>query len=340
VFERRPHPSERCAGSKICMPLSRGEGNGSSATKQPPVQGEVAVRFLVWSFLFSLSVFTSSAQEVRVRGYFSTDSVKLGKPITFYLSVRYPQASNVLFPDSSFSFAPFEFQKKNFVATQTKDGQSYDSVAYTLATFEIDSIQTLKLPVFIVHPKDCTLIFSETDVVFFQKQVKNLPDSVQLEKLPLKTNTNYFNVSWLLNYPLLSIIVGALILLLIVGWIIFGKRIRKYFKVKKLNKNYQSFVEQFNSSVEKAQSNFSSQSTEAALLVWKKYLEDLLDKPYTKYTTKEIREKEKDERLGESLGAVDRMIYANMQDNKAHFVNLKNYSEDQFNKKLEEVKNG
>jgi hypothetical protein len=297
-------------------------------------------RLLISIFAGLLITFISSAQEVKVKGYFSADSIKLGKPITFYLSAKYPQASNVLFPDSSFSFAPFEFQKKNFVATQTKDGFSYDSVAYTLATFEIDSIQTLKLPIFVVHPKDCTIVFSETDKVFFDKTVKNLPDSVQLEKVPLKTNTNYFNVSWLLNYPLLSIIIGALIVLLIVGWIIFGKRIRKYFKVKKLNKNYLSFVEQFNSSIEKAQSNFSSQSTEAALLVWKKYLEDLLDKPYTKYTTKEIREKENDSRLGESLGAVDKMIYANVQGDKAHFMNLKNYSEDQFNKKLEEVKNG
>jgi hypothetical protein len=335
VFERRPHPSERCADSKICMPLSRGEGNGSSAAKQSPT-----IRFSIWSFLFSLSIITSSAQEVKVKGYFSSDSVKLGKPITFYLSAKYPQASNVLFPDSSFSFAPFEFQKKNFVATQTKDGFSYDSVAYTLATFEIDSLQTLKLPVFVVHPKDCTIVFSETDRVFFARTVKNLPDSVQLEKIPLKTNTNYFKVSWLLNYPLLSIIIGALIVLLIVGWVIFGKRIRKYFKIKKMNKNYLSFVSQFDGSIEKAQATFTSQSTEAALLVWKKYLENLLDKPYTKYTTKEIRERESDAWLGESLSAVDKMIYANVQGDKAHFINLKNYSEDQFNKKLEEVKNG
>jgi hypothetical protein len=296
-------------------------------------------RIVVSVFCLFIASF-SLAQEIKVKGYFSTDSVKLGKPITFYLSAKYPQASNVLFPDSSFSFAPFEFQKKNFVATQTKNGQSYDSVAYTLSTFEIDSIQTLKLPVFIVHPKDCTLVFSETDTVFFDRTVKNLPDSVQLEKIPLKTNTNYFKVSWLLNYPLLSIIVGALIVLLIVGWIVFGKRIRKYFRVKRLNKNYLAFVEQFNSSIERAQSNFSSQSTEAALLVWKKYLENLMDKPYTKYTTKEIREREKDERMINSLSAIDRMIYANVPGDKEHFINLKSYSEDQFHQKLEEVKNG
>jgi hypothetical protein len=297
-------------------------------------------RILVSIFASFLFTSLSFAQEVKVKGYFSADSVKLGKPIRFYLSATYPHKSQILFPDSSFSFAPFEFEKKDFVATQTKNGQSYDSVAYTLTTFEIDSVQSLKLPVFIVHEKDCTSVFSETDVVIFQKQVPNLPDSVQLEKIPLKTNTNYFAVSWLLNYPLLAIIGGALIVLLIICWIIFGKRIRKYFKLKKLNKNYLFFIERFNSAVDSAQANFSSQSTEAALVIWKKYLESIADKPYTKFTTKEIRERDHDERLGNSLSAIDKMIYANVPGDKEHFYNLKSYSEDQFHKKLEEIKNG
>jgi hypothetical protein len=315
-------------------------GHKGAKTRRNARKGGSYHRLLISIFAGLLITFISSAQEVKVKGYFSADSIQLGKSISFYLTARYPQSTNIVFPDSAFSFAPFEFQKKSFVATQTKNGESYDSAIYTLTTFEIDSVQALKLPAFIIHPKDCTAVFSEIDQVFFDRIVKNLPDSVRLEKIPLKTNTNYFKVSWLLNYPLLSIIIGALIVLLIAGWVIFGKRIRKYLKIKKMNKNYLSFVSQFDGSIEKAQTTFTSQSTEAALLVWKKYLENLLDKPYTKYTTKEIREKESDARLGESLSAVDKMIYANVQGEKAHFINLKNYSEDQFNKKLEEVKNG
>ena len=72
----------------------------------------------------------------------------------------------------------------------------------------------------------------------------------------------------------------------------------------------------------------------------KDYLENLVDIPFTKYTTKEIREQEKDERLGQSLSAIDRMIYANQPGEKEYFINLKAYSEDQFYKKLEKLKNG
>lgn len=296
-------------------------------------------RFFV-SLYFLLIVSFSSAQETKVTGHFTVDSIQLGKPISYYLAVRYPQHSTIVFPDSSFSFAPFEFQKKKFFATETKNGISYDTVVFTLASFEIDSVQTLRLPVFEVHEKDCTAVFALTDTVFFDKLVKSLPDTVQLSKVPLKSNTNYFKVSWILNYPLVSLIVGIIIFLLLMSWIIFGKRIRKYFKIKKLIKTYQAFVDHYKIAVENAQTNFSSPSTEAALLVWKKYLESLLDKPYTKYTTKEIRKSELNERLGDSLSAIDRMIYANSPGDYIHFDRLKDYSNDQFHKKLEEVKNG
>ena len=296
-------------------------------------------RVLVSVVLLSFSSFTC-AQEVNVRGHFASDSIQLGKPISYFLTAHYPKESSVVFPDSSYSFAPFEFQKKRFVATQTINGISYDSVIYTLSTFEIDSIQSLKLPVFVVHEKDCTLVYAETDAVFFDKAVKSLPDSVQLEKIPLKTNTNYFTVSWLFNYPLVAIILGVLLVILIVCWIIFGKIIIRYFKIKRISKKHQTFLQQFNAAVEKSQSNFSSQSTENALLIWKDYLENLVDIPFTKYTTKEIREQEKDERLGQSLSAIDRMIYANQPGEKEYFINLKTYSEDQFYKKLEKLKNG
>lgn len=288
--------------------------------------------------LISINTF-AQAQEIKVNGYFSADSVKLGQPISFYLSARYPQSQTVLFPDSSYSFAPFEFQKKKITTTKTTNGISYDSVAYTLATFEIDRIQTLRLPVFIVHPKDCTVVYTNKDTVFFQALVKSLPDSVQLEKLPLKTNTAYNPVSWLLNYPLLSIIIGILIALLAVGWIIFGKRIRKHFKLKRLNKEHQAFLQQFNSAIEK---NLSGTNTtaEAALVVWKKYLESLLSKPYTKLTSKEIIKAEKDVELAKALSRIDRTIYGNVPADDEPFSNLKSFSEQKFQTIIEELKNG
>ena len=297
--------------------------------------------YLLTTIFYILFLSAVHAQEIRVRAKFNGDSVKIGKPIEFYLAAHYPENLNVLFPDSSFSFAPFEFQKKIYFPTQTKNGVSKDSVVYTFASYEVDSIQTLKLPVYVVNKMDCTQVFSNTDSVYFQNLVKAIPDSLTTEKLPLKVNTNYLGVRWQLNYVLLGIAGGILLIVLVLVWIIFGKRIQKYFRLKRMSKNYEAFRVKFENSVEKLDNDFSPKSVEASLFIWKNYLETLLSKPYTKYTSKEIKTIENSEELGHALSEIDRMIYGHERGNPhAPFAGLKAYVHQQFEKKKEEVAHG
>ncbi|HNV29703.1 MAG TPA: LapA family protein [Cyclobacteriaceae bacterium] len=280
------------------------------------------------------------SQEILVKGHFEGDTVKLGQPIQFHLTATYPQSVQVLFPDSTFSFAPFEFQKKKFFTTKTENGISYDSVTYTLSTYEIDSLQRLALPVFQLQKKDCVVFYSETDTVFFKKLVNAVPDSLAINQLPLKTNTAYSPVSWLLNYPLALIIGGSLLLIALIVWISFGKRIRKYFTVKRLTRSHAAFMNRFEQSVEKVKSSFSPELAESSVLIWKKYMEELSAKPYTKYTSREIRETENDE-LGQTLHSVDRMVYGRISpETFDSFQQLKDFTQNRFNQKIEEVKHG
>lgn len=280
------------------------------------------------------------SQEIQVKGHFEGDTVKLGQPIEFHLTATYPRSVQVLFPDSTFSFAPFEFQKKKFFTTKTENGISYDSVIYTLSTYEIDSLQRLSLPVFKLQKKDCVVFYSETDTVFFKKLVNAVPDSLAINQLPLKTNTAYSPVSWLLNYPLALIIGGSLLLIALIVWIIFGKRIRKYFTVKQLTRSHAAFMNRFEQSVEKVKSSFSPELAESSVLIWKKYMEELSAKPYTKYTSREIRETENDE-LGQTLHSVDRMVYGRIYpETFDSFQQLKDFTQNRFNQKIEEVKHG
>jgi len=280
------------------------------------------------------------SQEIQVKGHFEGDTVKLGQPIQFHLTATYPQSVQVLFPDSTFSFAPFEFQKKKFFTTKTENGISYDSVTYTLSTYEIDSLQRLALPVFQLQKKDCVVFYSETDTVFFKKLVNAVPDSLAINQLPLKTNTAYSPVSWLLNYPLALIIGGSLLLIALIVWISFGKRIRKYFTVKRLTRSHAAFMNRFEQSVEKVKSSFSPELAESSVLIWKKYMEELSAKPYTKYTSREIRETENDE-LGQTLHSVDRMVYGRISpETFDSFQQLKDFTQNRFNQKIEEVKHG
>lgn len=293
------------------------------------------------SILFFLVTFAAQAQEIRVVGRFKTDSVKLGEPIEYFVTTKYPSQWQVLLPDSTFSFFPFDFQKKIYFPTYTKNDISTDSVLYVLNTFEIDSIQTLKIPAFVVLPNDCTIYESNTDTVFFKHLVSQVPDSLAAEQLPLKTNTAYNAVSWLFNYPVFSIVTGALLLICILVWLIFGKKIKRHFTLKRLTKNHHTFILNFDSAIEKLKAGFTPESAERSVLIWKQYMEDLITKPYTKSTTRELKAIEKNENLISALQVIDRSIYGRIPpDTLDSFLNLKEFSQVQFNKKLEELKHG
>ena len=269
------------------------------------------------------------------------DSAKVGKYIPFSLAARYSKNQDILFPDSTFSFAPFEFYKKDYFITVTSDTLSYDSVVYYLATYETDRLQKLRLPVFVVQPRDCTKVFSQEDSLSLISSVRSFPDSLSIDRLPVKMNTAYQKVNWTLNYPLLALMAGAIIVLALIVWTFFGKRIRKHYTLKRLQKNHQAFLDKFNELAEQLKSSLTSPRAEEALLIWKKYMEGLAAKPFTKYTSKEIIAQERDALLGDALKSMDRLIYGGVSDfSDASFLTLRTYTEKQYHKKMEEVKNG
>lgn len=277
-------------------------------------------------------------QEVRVNGKFQTDSLLIGQPIPFSLSATYTRDLQLLFPDSTYDFTPYELHSKQFFPTRTQDSLSYDSVVYHLASFEVDSLQVLRLPVYVVYPGDCTEVWSRPDTIFLKHLVADVPDTVTAQQLPLKTNTEYLNVSWMLNYPILMIVIGALIAIAIVLWLVFGKRVRKYFRVKRLKENHYRFLERYEYAVNQVQAGFTALKAESALVIWKKYMEGLEGKPYTKFTSKEIAKIEADEKLARALRGIDRMVYGGIgNEPKQVFAELQDYSQTHFTKKLQEV---
>lgn len=291
--------------------------------------------------LILTSIFATQAQEVNVKGRFLVDSIKIGEQIPYTLTVRYPSSLNLVFPDSTFSFAPFEIQKKKYFPTKSKNDVSYDSAVYFLTTFEIDSVQTLSLPIFSIHAKDCTTYYASPDTLFLKQLIKAVPDSIAAQELPLKTNTTYQNVKWLLNYWVLIIVTGVLLISLIVGWIVFGKRIKKYFLLRRLHRRHNSFLQQFSKATELLRSGFTAKHAENILVVWKGYMEDLMAQPFTTATSREILLREKDEILGKALQNVDRMIYKSSDSySEEAIASLSQYAQQRFVNKVEKIKHG
>jgi hypothetical protein len=302
------------------------------------MKGLPCIIFLLLSCLFASQL---SAQEIKVRSGFIPDSVVVGDQADYYLSATYPRKLTLLFPDSTFNFQPFEFQKKKYFTTLTSDSISYDSAVYTLSTFEVEKIQYLQLPVFVLHPQDCTTIVATRDSVMLKELVTiPLPDSLRAENLPLKINAAYEPVSWLLNYPLVLYILLGLLVLVILAWVFFGKRIRKHFKIKRLKKEHQFFIDALSQKMALLKKSFSPQQTEQTLGLWKKYMETLDAKPYTKLTTKETAALLKNPALGNHLRTLDAAVYGNQSVVEEPLENLRAHAVASFQQKLDQVQHG
>jgi len=292
--------------------------------------------FLLISFPAKLS-----AQEIRVRSGFIPDSVVIGDRVDYYLTARYPRKLTLLFPDSTFAFQPVEFQNKKYFTTQTSASLSYDSAVYTLSTFEVDKIQYLQLPIFVLHTQDCTVVLANRDSVILKELVTvSLPDTLSAENLPLKVNTAYQPVDWLFNYPLIIYTVGGLLIVGVLVWIIFGKRIRRHFSMKRLHKEHLRFITTFNEKADQLKNKFSPQQTEQALSLWKKYMEALDTKPYTKLTTRETASLLNNQELGNYLRNIDAAIYGHQSIVVEPLEVLRQHAVKSFQQKLEQVQHG
>ena len=114
----------------------------------------VKKHFVLGCIVVMLAIQSAAAQDVKVSGGFLSDSLKIGERTAFYLSARYKSDLTVLFPDSTFQFTPFEFQNKVYFPTRTEQGISHDSAVYYLTTFEVDRVQYLDLPLYVILPQD------------------------------------------------------------------------------------------------------------------------------------------------------------------------------------------
>jgi hypothetical protein len=288
-----------------------------------------------------VAALTASAQSpVQVHGFFRVDSAAMGEVIPYVLTASYPHDMQVVFPDTTFAFTPFESAGKTFFPTLTKGTRTYDSVVYLLSTFELDSIQTLGLPVFVVQARDCVAVFALPDTISLRYKVTMSLDSIAVEKLPLVSNTAYQRVQWIFNYPMLLIAIAVLIVLAIAMWLAFGKRIKKYFALRKMQRNYERFLARFNEAVERLRTESSTERAENALVLWKRYMEELEEYPYTRSTSREILRTFSNVNLGNALRTIDRGIYGGYGAPVEPFQFLQTYSQQQFQKREAEVRNG
>ncbi|NJN28733.1 MAG: hypothetical protein HC819_23510 [Cyclobacteriaceae bacterium] len=212
------------------------------------------------------------------------EEAKIGQEINYSLSVRYNRTLNILFPDSTYNFGTFEYLSHQYFNTKTDSTLSFDSVVYQLATFEIDTIQYLQLPVFVINNKDSISSLSNPDTIKLVEVIKEMP-----EKPEMKSNTELVHVHRQFNYPYLLIALGLFAFIVLALLLFFGRQISKAWRIHRMKKVHQKFVEQFFQLMRDVSGNNPGTSPEHVLAVWKRYLERLekdqfLNLPPKKYS--------------------------------------------------------
>ena len=191
-----------------------------------------------------------TAQEITVKGGFVEDSLLIGQDVNFWMAATYPPELEMVFPDSLYTFTPFEFSGKTYFPTEVIGGLAYDTTVYTIQSFGIDKVQYLKLPAVILNGTDSTVIETPLDSIFLTELAPVVTDSTKL-----KTNLDYQAVDRQFNFPLMYYILAGLILLIIIALLIFGKRILKWMKLRRLRTQYEQFSEIFNEYIKKLNLN-------------------------------------------------------------------------------------
>ncbi|MCG8474819.1 MAG: hypothetical protein MI784_04990 [Cytophagales bacterium] len=304
------------------------------------MRSKIAWRLLLGCFLV-LGFSAAGAQtptpellrKIQAVAWLSKDSVELGEPVRLTLVARYPESLNMLFPDSTYNFSPFEYDSRSYSATRTDNGISTDSVVYKLSTFELQDTLRLQLPVFCLEGKDSIYFYANPVEAVLKQNIDRLPQNPQA-----KQDVFFLRVHRAFNTPYFLVGAGIVLVVLIVVLLVFGKRIWRSFRIWRLRKKHGKFEERFGS----FRSQFPSDSfpAEQAVYAWKHYLEGLQGTPFTKLTSKEIGQYYRGEAIVDALKTFDRYLYGGF--GEEHIPNAMEQMEDFasrcFDEKIQELK--
>ena len=236
---------------------------------------------IIFIFLCFLHSHKIHSQDIDYNIYFVQDSVNIGDPITLISTLKYPLSIEIVQPDSSYFFNSFDFVKKRVFESISSNNIISDSTIYYLQTFELDSIQSLYLNSYIINDNDSLKISSNNDSITIISLVKEINSKT-------KANTFLEKLNSIFNSRKFLITSGIIFSVLLFVYLIFRKRIKKYFKIKRMKSETLFFNNEFDKILSNYLETKETKFLENLLLLWKRFMERLSKKPYSSSTTSEL----------------------------------------------------
>ncbi|WP_084446742.1 hypothetical protein [Hymenobacter roseosalivarius] len=267
--------------------------------------------WLTWLLFLSLAVQGQEMLPEQPQGRFLRQTTRIGEVISYELTFRHDPKLEVVFPDSTAEFKPFEYVGKTFQPTRTRRGRSFDRTVYRLRTFSLDSVQRLSLPVMILRGQD-TLTVNTPAASIRLIRTAPVPEVILPTTPVLKQNTTLLPVEKAFNYPFWLAGLGIVVLVGAGLWFGFGSYWRRRYQLYKLRKNHAYFLAQYARHIERFELSRSLTNMERAITLWKNYLTTLENNTINSLTTREIvAYYQNDVSVSRALRITDRLIYGN-----------------------------
>ena len=242
---------------------------------------------------------------------FLSDSVMVGTEIKLSMAYLHNSKSDIVFPDSSFDFSPFKYVSTDYFETKTVDGKSLDSVIYTLVTYQLDPV--LSIRPYIKNLNSGERTYSDTASVFLMSLLHNQ----NIQSADFKQTVNLFKVKKDINILKYAYIIFGILLIAFFLIAFFGDWIVRKYLVWKSSKRHQQFVSEFK---RKSLNPRDGKNIQGALTSWKGYLEELVNVPVSTMSTSEIGEVFEDERLKSALKMFDIAIFGGVINDQIPFA--------------------
>ncbi|MDG1276793.1 MAG: hypothetical protein P8O16_05885 [Algoriphagus sp.] len=284
--------------------------------------------------LFSIFPFIAPAQQVTVDGYFMQDSAKLGERVGYVLKATYPESSQLIFPDSSFDFSPLVLLEKQTFLSHTKEGVTQDSAIYYLSNFSLDPSVFVTLPVYEFSRYDSITHYPLEAELKLKLTLDSIP-----EKLVFQENNVYQPLEKELNWIITGILIGGILLLLVVFYFLFNKRLKAYFGDLSEKRRWKKFEKKWKIQTSELNQNPTIELADEVIGLWKGYIESITNLPVKEWTSSEIGLQLEDPEIFKSLRAIDMIIYAGVSAQSEEATNyLLQVAKEKFERKISKNK--